>query len=125
MVDAVKDRQVREGSLKQGFRALKIKVGRPELFADRGVVSEVQQITGPDTALMIEYNQSLQLVEAIRRLAGRTRDFADTKSSERRVRRLFQKRHAAISVDCQPGQCACNAVPWAENPKDYADLDYE
>ena len=68
MVDPVKDRQALEGSLKQGFRAIKIKAGYPELSADVHVIREVRQIIGPDTALMIDYNQSLQPVEAIRRI---------------------------------------------------------
>lgn len=68
MVDPVKDRQALEGSLKQGFRAIKIKAGYPELSADVHVVREVRQIIGPDTVLMIDYNQSLQPAEAIRRI---------------------------------------------------------
>ena len=68
MVDPVKDRQALEGSLKQGFRAIKIKAGYPDLSTDVQVIREVRQIIGPDTALMIDYNQSLQPVEAIRRI---------------------------------------------------------
>ena len=68
MVDPVDDRKALEGSLAQGFRAIKIKVGYPELSQDVQVVREVRQIIGPDTALMIDYNQSLQPLEAIRRI---------------------------------------------------------
>lgn len=68
MVDPIKDRQALERSLTQGFRAIKIKVGYPELSADVQVIREVRQIIGPDTALMIDFNQSLEPVEAIRRI---------------------------------------------------------
>jgi mandelate racemase len=68
MVDPVKDRQALEGSLKQGFGAIKIKIGYPELSEDVRVISEVRQIIGAETALMVDYNQSQQPAEAIRRL---------------------------------------------------------
>ena len=68
MVDPAKDAKSIERSMEQGFRAIKIKLGDPDAQRDLHVVSEVRKIIGPDVALMVDYNQSLTPVEAIRRI---------------------------------------------------------
>ncbi len=68
MVDPVKDAKAIEHSLAQGFRAIKIKLGHPDPQRDVEIVREIRQMIGPSVALMVDYNQSLQPEEAIRRI---------------------------------------------------------
>ncbi len=55
-----------------GFRAMKIKVGWPSLDQDLAAVRAARRALPDDTALMVDFNQSLTVVEAIRR--GRALD---------------------------------------------------
>lgn len=55
-----------------GFRALKVKVGWPTLAEDLAVIRAARRQLGDDAALMVDYNQSLSVPEAIRR--GRALD---------------------------------------------------
>ncbi len=55
-----------------GFTAMKIKVGWPTLAEDLAVVRAARKALGGDAALMIDFNQSLTVPEAIRR--GRALD---------------------------------------------------
>jgi mandelate racemase len=57
-----------EGSLAQGFRAIKVKVGGALLQTDVDTLKSVREVIGPDVRLMIDYNQSLTVPEAIRRI---------------------------------------------------------
>ncbi len=50
-----------------GFRALKVRLGYPDLETDVAVVRAVREAAGPHVALMADYNQSLSVPEAIRR----------------------------------------------------------
>ncbi len=59
-------------SLKAGFRALKIRLGFPSLEEDVAAVRAARSALPDDVALMVDYNQSLSAVEAIRR--GRALD---------------------------------------------------
>jgi mandelate racemase len=68
LIDLKADAPRLEQSLRQGFRAIKIKVGGGGLAEDLRIVREVRNILGPDIALMVDYNQSLSAPEAIRRL---------------------------------------------------------
>lgn len=68
LIDLRADAPRLEQSLRQGFRAIKIKVGGGDLADDVRIVREVRNILGPDIALMVDYNQSLSAPEAIRRL---------------------------------------------------------
>ena len=61
-------------SLEAGFRAIKIKLGEGELAKDLASVKAVRGMIGPDVALMVDYNQSLDPAEACRR-AERLREF--------------------------------------------------
>ena len=68
MVDPVKDAKAIEQTLKQGFKAIKIKLGDVDAQRDLHVVAEVRRMIGSDVALMVDYNQSLSPKEAIRRI---------------------------------------------------------
>ena len=68
MVDPVSDAKAIERSMDQGFRAIKIKLGDPDVQRDIHVTREIRQMIGPQTALMVDFNQSLQPTEAIRRI---------------------------------------------------------
>lgn len=50
-----------------GFRAIKARLGYPELETDIAVIREVRKALDPDVILMTDYNQSLTAPEAIRR----------------------------------------------------------
>jgi len=55
-------------SAEQGFRALKIKIGYPDLHDDVAAIRAVRSAVGDALALMVDYNQSLDVAEAIRRI---------------------------------------------------------
>lgn len=55
-------------SLDQGFRGIKIKGGDGDLANDERVVKAVRNLVGPDIALMLDFNQSLDPSEASRRI---------------------------------------------------------
>lgn len=69
MIDPRKDEASIRASLAKGFRAIKIKIGGGTVEHDVAVVSAVRNLIGPDVALMVDYNQSLDPVEARRRIA--------------------------------------------------------
>jgi mandelate racemase len=69
MIDAGRDEASIRASLDQGFRAIKIKIGGGSLEQDVATVSAVRSLVGPDIRLMVDYNQSLDPVEAGRRAA--------------------------------------------------------
>ncbi|WP_374351275.1 enolase C-terminal domain-like protein [Limnohabitans sp.] len=68
LVDPARDAAALADSVEQGFRGIKIKLGGADLAHDLGTVREVRRIVGEDIALMVDYNQSLQPGEAIRRM---------------------------------------------------------
>ena len=51
-----------------GFRAMKIKVGYADVRDDVNAIREVRSAAGDAMTLMIDYNQSLTLAEALRRM---------------------------------------------------------
>jgi mandelate racemase len=55
-------------SVESGFKALKIKLGEGDLARDLATVRAVRQIIGENVRLMADYNQSLDVPEAIRRI---------------------------------------------------------
>jgi mandelate racemase len=55
-------------SIAAGFRGIKIKIGGTDLARDAADVAAVRAMIGPETALMVDYNQSLDPVEARRRI---------------------------------------------------------
>jgi mandelate racemase len=56
----------------EGFRAVKLRLGRPEARQDLQMLKAVKKEIGPDITLMVDFNQGLSVAEAIRR--GRTID---------------------------------------------------
>src|SRR6195952_3246498 len=51
-----------------GFDAYKVKVGAAGLTRDREVIAVLREAVGPDADLAIDYNQTLPVPEAIRRI---------------------------------------------------------
>lgn len=69
VVDPVEDkRSLRHSIDEQGFRAIKIKGGHGDLATDEAMVKGVRALLGPDIALMLDFNQSLNPAEASRRI---------------------------------------------------------
>jgi len=69
VVDPAADERALRHSLEQGFRGIKIKGGDGDAANDERVVKGVRALLGPDIALMIDFNQSLDPAEATRRIA--------------------------------------------------------
>ena len=69
VVDPIADEKALRRSLEQGFRGIKIKGGDGDAANDERVVKGVRALLGPDVALMIDFNQSLDPAEATRRIA--------------------------------------------------------
>src|SRR5438309_98027 len=69
VVDPVADEKALRRSLEQGFRGIKIKGGDGDAANDERVVKGVRALLGPDVALMLDFNQSLDPAEAARRIA--------------------------------------------------------
>jgi mandelate racemase len=69
VVDPVADERDLKRSLEQGFRGIKIKGGGGDASDDERMVEGVRKLIGPDIALMIDFNQSLDPAEAISRIA--------------------------------------------------------
>jgi mandelate racemase len=67
-VDPVADATALRRSLDQGFGGIKIKGGDGDAANDERVVKGVRDLIGPDIALMIDFNQSLDPAEATRRI---------------------------------------------------------
>jgi len=65
-LDEVED--VLGGSRDKGFRAMKIKLGNPSVETDVEVVARARDLLGPDIKFMVDFNQSLTVPEAIRRI---------------------------------------------------------
>ena len=68
MIDPKADEKAILASRENGFRAIKIKLGEGDLEADVKTVRAVRAMIGPAIKLMVDYNQSLDPVEACRRI---------------------------------------------------------
>lgn len=53
---------------KLGFRGVKAKIGYPTVAEDIAVIRAIRKAAGESMAIMVDYNQSLSPVEAVRRL---------------------------------------------------------
>jgi mandelate racemase len=53
--------------VEEGFRAVKLRLGRAEARADLEALRAVKQAIGPDIVLMVDFNQALTVAEAMRR----------------------------------------------------------
>jgi len=51
----------------EGFRAVKLRLGRPEARDDLRALQAVKKQIGPNVTLMVDFNQALSVAEAIRR----------------------------------------------------------
>ena len=74
VVDLKCDAEALSQSVASGFTAIKIKVGDGDLARDVDAVRAVREIVGADVRLMVDFNQSLDAPEAVRRI-GRLSDF--------------------------------------------------
>ncbi|NTB96045.1 mandelate racemase [Agrobacterium tumefaciens] len=68
IVDIRADEKHMLQSLERGFKAIKIKIGAGDLSQDVEAVRWARELIGPDIALMVDYNQSQDPAEAIRRI---------------------------------------------------------
>lgn len=68
LIDPARDAAALERSVAQGFTAIKFKLGGGDLAHDLATVAAVRRIVGDGVALMVDYNQCLEPVEAIRRV---------------------------------------------------------
>jgi mandelate racemase len=55
-------------SMAAGFKALKVKIGYPDLRTDLEVIRAIRDVIGAEAQLMVDYNQSLSVAEAIQRI---------------------------------------------------------
>jgi mandelate racemase len=69
IVDPKADERAIRQSVERGFRAIKIKIGDGDVERDVASVAAVRRMIGPGIALMVDYNQSLDPPEALRRIA--------------------------------------------------------
>src|SRR4051812_29878794 len=69
VVDPIADEKDLKRSLDQGFRGIKIKGGDGDAANDERMVKGVRKLIGPDIALMIDFNQSLDPADALSRIA--------------------------------------------------------
>lgn len=68
LIDPAGDRAAIERAVENGFAAVKIKVGGGDLERDLATVAGVREIIGDKVRLMADYNQSLSVPEAVRRI---------------------------------------------------------
>ncbi len=68
VIDPTHDADVLAASVASGFKAIKIKCGDGDLTRDIAAVRGVREIIGPDVRLMVDFNQALDVPEAIRRI---------------------------------------------------------
>jgi mandelate racemase len=99
VIDPQRDIAQLEKSLKQGFRAIKIKIGSGDLQQDEETVAAVRKMIGSETRLMVDYNQSLTVPEAVRRI-NRLAEY-DLHWVEEPVRAEDLSGHAAVRASCQ------------------------
>ena len=53
--------------VEEGFRAIKLRLGRPDAKQDLQMLKAVKSEIGPEVTLMVDFNQGLTVAEAIRR----------------------------------------------------------
>jgi mandelate racemase len=94
VVDPELDEAVLRASIASGFRAIKIKVGDGDLGRDVNSVGAVRNILGPHVKLMVDFNQSLDITEAIRRIEAL--EPFDLHWVEEPVRAEDHRGHAAV-----------------------------
>ncbi|GGF37103.1 mandelate racemase [Aliidongia dinghuensis] len=70
IIDVAADERVILDAVAAGFQGLKIKVGGADFARDLADIAAVRTMIGPGIALMVDYNQSLDPTEALRRAAA-------------------------------------------------------
>lgn len=65
---AGRDEPLIEASLDLGFKAIKFKIGGGSLQKDIDTIKTIRSLIGPDIKLMVDYNQSLDVPEAVTRI---------------------------------------------------------
>ncbi len=68
LLDIEADRESLEQSVVRGFRAIKIKLGGGDVAEDVARTAFARSVVGPDVQIMIDYNQSLDVSESLRRI---------------------------------------------------------
>jgi mandelate racemase len=68
LIDRHADLPALEASVRRGFTAIKIKLGKGGLADDLATTHAVREVIGQDVKLMVDFNQSLDAAEAIRRI---------------------------------------------------------
>ena len=53
--------------VEEGFRAVKLRLGRPQAKDDLAALRAVKKAVGPEVTLMVDFNQALSVAEAVRR----------------------------------------------------------
>ncbi len=53
--------------VEEGFRAVKLRLGRPQAKDDLAALRVVKKALGPEVTLMVDFNQALSVAEAVRR----------------------------------------------------------
>jgi mandelate racemase len=89
-------------SIERGFRCVKFKVGYPLVEQDRAVVRAARNAAGKDLQVMVDYNQSLSVPEAI----GRVQLLEDEALVwvEEPTRADDFAGHARIAAECRTGE---------------------
>src|ERR1700709_2354026 len=106
VVDPIADEKDLKRSLDQGFRGIKIKGGDGDAANDERMVKGVRKLIGPDVALMIDFNQSLNPAEAIdriARLAPYDLHWVEEPVAQENLQGLAEVRRAA-SISIQAGE---------------------
>jgi len=106
VIDPARDREDIERTLESGFRALKIKLGDAGLEKDQATVAALRDLVGAEIRIMVDYNQSRSVPEAIRRIE-RLEDY-DLEWAEEPVPAEDLEGHAqvraAVGVPIQTGE---------------------
>ncbi len=68
-VGATEAARVAEGWAAKGLPGVKAKIGYPDLDEDLAVVRAIRSAVGPKVAILVDYNQSLDVAEARRRVS--------------------------------------------------------
>jgi len=105
-VDPKADEKDLRRSIERGFRGIKIKGGDGDAANDERVVKGVRTLLGPDVALMIDFNQSLDPAEAlhrIKRLAPYDLTWVEEPVPQENLRGLAEVRKSSL-VPIQAGE---------------------
>lgn len=99
VIDPKHDIALLETSLERGFTGIKIKIGNGDLQQDIQTVAAVREAIGAETRLMVDYNQSLTVPEAVRRIDCLAR--YDLQWVEEPVTAEDFAGHAAVRAKCR------------------------